>query len=130
MALVFMEGWQLECCGERFTVGDRVEWTLQPIEGRAWYSDALGSALADELAFHEEHHGGALQGHPQTAGTVTSIRAAFCRYGSQPGEDPRNRYPIAGTGRLERIERADPTDLLARVPSDDQFVGLVIDLDT
>ncbi len=129
MALVWMDDWQFECCGEPFAVGDRVEWLLLPIQDREWFADALGPELAEELDLHEEHHGGEPEGHPRTTGTVTSIRAAFCRSGPRAGGDPGTHYPIPGTGRVESLRRADRGVIPPCDPLGEQFVGFLVDLD-
>lgn len=125
MVRVFMDEWQFECCGESFAVGDRVEWLLVPVEDRGWFTDLLGSELAEELDFREEHHGGAPEGSVPTAGTVGSIRAAFQRYVPRLKGD-RTRYVIPGVSRLDWLDRAEiPAD-----DKDERFVGFLVELET
>ena len=62
---IYYEAWQLQCCGEPFSVGDNVEWTcIMPKE----YKNAHGVIID----FEEEHHGFATH---RIIGTITKIIA-------------------------------------------------------
>jgi hypothetical protein len=37
----YVDGWQLECCGDPFAVGDEVEWTLTLVPGHAMRQELL-----------------------------------------------------------------------------------------
>ena len=49
---IFYESWQMQCCGEAFSVGDRVEWT-----GELPFEHPVADGLI--IDFVEEHHGSA-----------------------------------------------------------------------
>jgi hypothetical protein len=73
---IWMAGWQLQCCGEPFSVGETVEWTLAPVSDRDPLILAMGHDLAETVTHNEDHHGLLLpEGSPRTAGHVRSIRA-------------------------------------------------------
>ena len=74
-----MEGWQIQCCGDPFEVGDSISWcTVRPDDKLPFLSKKLG-ARAAEVTEYEEHH--VVEGPTQTCvGTVRSIEAAFCIY--------------------------------------------------
>jgi len=38
---VYVDGWQLECCGDPFAVGDEVEWTLTLVPGHPMRQELL-----------------------------------------------------------------------------------------
>jgi uncharacterized protein DUF6578 len=92
---VFYEGWQMECCGDPFTVGDRVEWTLvvrfevEPWSPRTtgvevdlhveWYGDTPIVRLADLVACVDPD---AVKPGPQT------IAFAEDHHGDVPGDFP------------------------------------------
>lgn len=60
---IYYESWQLQCCGDPFSVGDIIEWTcVMPTE----YKNAHGIILD----FEEEHHGFATH---SITGTVSKI---------------------------------------------------------
>ena len=62
---IYYESWQLQCCGDPFSVGDTVEWTcIMPTE----YKNAHGIILD----FEEEHHGFATH---RIKGIVSNILA-------------------------------------------------------
>src|ERR1700761_1410621 len=93
---VWVDGWQLQCCGEPFAVGSRVSWTLAPAP-REGAAVLLGDTVTVDGA--EEHHGGVPDDAPVTAGTVTGISAAT-RPLSGSGE-------AAGPLAIQRVRRAD-----------------------
>lgn len=62
---IFYESWQMQCCGNAFAIGDKVEWTCSmPKE----YKNAHGIILD----FEEDHHGFATH---SIIGTITKILA-------------------------------------------------------
>lgn len=67
---LYYESWQLQCCGDPFAVGDKVDWTCaMPTE----YKNAHGIILD----FEEEHHGFATH---SISGTVAQIIAERSEY--------------------------------------------------
>jgi hypothetical protein len=70
--LVWVDAWQMQCCGEPFRVGARVTWTL-----RAPDNDRLAMILGPDVKVDaaEEHHGGVPEDAPRTTGTVRGIQA-------------------------------------------------------
>ncbi|TDD63011.1 hypothetical protein E1263_01500 [Kribbella antibiotica] len=103
--LVWVDGWQMECCGEPFTVGSRVEWTLYEVSSRDWLDSVLGEEFAEEVTHGEEHHGGAADGAPTTVGLVRRIRAVVSKVGV--GQLGAGATPIPATGRLVDVTDAD-----------------------
>ena len=90
---VYYESWQLQCCGQPFAVGDKVEWTgILPNE----YKNAHG-ILID---FEEEHHGFATLG---ITGTVTKIISERSRF--KKGE--REASYVKANCLHEELDRAD-----------------------
>jgi hypothetical protein len=84
---VWMADWQMQCCGELFSVGATVEWTLAPVGDRGAIALAMGLELAETVTHQEDHHRLLLpENAPRTAGTVRSIRAIHGRYGRAQGE--------------------------------------------
>jgi hypothetical protein len=121
-----MSAWQMQCCGEPFGVGSRVRWTLASV---GEYRDFLGAFMGDELAgtvaHREEHHGGAPVGTPATEGVVASIRAVWCRFGSD-SDRPHDLNPDAGSATVLPMESADgwnPDE------GESRFVGYIVELD-
>lgn len=55
---VWVEAWQIQCCGDAFEVGSKVEWTLCEQSDRDWLTSVLGDEFAREITYSEEHHGG------------------------------------------------------------------------
>lgn len=103
MLTVWVDDWQVQCCGEPFAVGQRVTWTLGPVD-RACPRAVLGEELAATLTHREDHHGGLPDDTPATTATLRSIRAASCRY-EVPAAGPRR--PVAGSATLQWRHAAD-----------------------
>src|SRR5918994_8011282 len=104
--VVWVDSWQMQCCGARFSVGGQVEWTLTDAD-HDWLNSVLGPQGPRSVDVAEEHHGGVADDAPVTAGTVTSIDAVRCAFAPAPGGDNRHLYPVPGSGRLEAVMSAD-----------------------
>ena len=74
---IYYESWQLQCCGDPFSVGEKVEWTCAE-PGEFKYAHGL------PLDFFEEHHGD--DTHLVT-GTITRII-------SERSETPKSEKPV------------------------------------
>ena len=130
MALIWYDGWQMECCGDPFAIGDVVEWTLDDHPDVAWLGAAVGDELARQIAYAEEHHEDGGPGTTRRArGEVRTIRCAFCDFGRIVDGDDAS-HPVPGTAALVAADRVDGTEgrgerrELAR-----RFIGYVVELD-
>ncbi len=56
MALVWYSAWQMQCCGQPFSVNDRVEWNLAEDPDVDWLEAAIGLDLAVHVTHQEDHH--------------------------------------------------------------------------
>ena len=104
--VVWVDAWQMQCCGVPFSVGGEVTWALSDEPDRAWLANAVGSAVADSVTHVEQHHGGLPEPCPMTTGRVVAIRSALCRYAPAVADD-RTLVPVAGSVRLRDVTRAD-----------------------
>lgn len=97
-----MDDWQLECCGEPFSIGDRVSWTVV-VPDAGYLSDVLGEE-ADDIGYAEEHHSDSTDLQTIT-GVVRLIQAMHCRF--LPSQDnPRLLCREAGSGVLVVVDMA------------------------
>ncbi len=120
---IWVDGWQMQCCGELFAIGSSVRWTTCAPDG-----DYLATFLGDEEAqvdAAEEHHSGDAEELEEVSGTVTAIAALFGRYAPLPGS-PNMLFPSLGSGVL--FAREEATGWEEEVESM-QFVGYVVELD-
>ncbi|MFL6072378.1 MAG: DUF6578 domain-containing protein [Mycobacteriales bacterium] len=103
--IVWVDDWQLQCCGTPFGRGDRVTWRVQ-LADTEWLGEVFGPRLPDPPLYAEEHHGGA-SGRERTtaAGTVRSIDAVSCRFA--PREAGGLSYPVYDSAVLEPVAEAD-----------------------
>ncbi len=53
---VWVDDWQMQCCGAPFSVGDEVSWTLREPD-TAWLEAVLDKDVAGGIGGAEEHHG-------------------------------------------------------------------------
>jgi hypothetical protein len=81
--IIWMDGWEFECCGEPFEVGSPVRWMLGVVDraGKERVAALLGEAEASRLTHYETHHGP----HDDevltyATGTVAAITAVYQSY--------------------------------------------------
>jgi hypothetical protein len=102
---IWVDDWQIQCCGESFTPGDVVSWHLLEVDPED-YVDLVGSDRASEIDFCEEHHGREDE-HAPTRLQVLTITEVHCRY-EVPSDSPSNvRCPVPGTTKLVPVREAD-----------------------
>jgi hypothetical protein len=114
--VVWVDAWQMQCCGEPFAVGDRVGWTLRDLPRGRLLDDVVGSEVAARITHAEEHHGGVPEDAPVVLGTVRSILAAHACFVRETSWVP---------GELKTVRSADGTDEVSGL----SFHGSVVDLD-
>lgn len=118
---IWVDDWQIQCCGQSFAPGDVVSWTLLEADPED-YADVVGSERADEIDFREEHHGQE-EGHAATLVEVVSIAEVHCRYGVPPGATEKVNYPVPGTTVLVPVKDADGW---AKARPDVSFAGYLV----
>jgi hypothetical protein len=119
---VWVDSWQMQCCGEPFHVGSEISWTLRARDLR-WLEGSLGRGQTADAA--EEHHGGVPEGTEPTRGTVTGIKAVHCRFAAKAGGGSGIFYPVQGSAVLADVESADGW-IADR--DDERFVGYLVKL--
>ncbi len=75
---IWVDAWQMQCCGEPFRLGSQVAWTLCHA-GQGWLEVVLGAEAPRAVDAAEEHHGGIPEDTEPIRGTVTRISAVHCR---------------------------------------------------
>lgn len=122
--VVWVSGWEMECCGHRFEVGGMVSWTLSSKVDVDYLQTVLGRDEAGTVTSSYDHHGSD-EHAVQTQGVVESIRAVYCRFAPRPGGPSMTRYPVEGTGDCEKRRSAHGWEP-GREARD--FVGYVVEL--
>ena len=116
---MWINGWEMQCCGDPFRVGDRAEFTTTTDVDREFLSAVVGGERAVALTDCEDRHGLVRGSMSTVAGTVLSIEAVSCRYELRKGA----MYPVPGTTRLAwRDEATGWEPEVAEV----RFVGYVV----
>jgi hypothetical protein len=124
--MVWVDDWQMQCCGEPFAVGQEVVWTLSAAVDAGWLSTVLGPETAREIAYREEHHGRLPDDTPETRGRIVGIQAARCRFDPVPDGDGRTLHPVPGSGEVQEVPEADGWEPES---GDLAFVGYLVTLD-
>jgi hypothetical protein len=122
---VWVDSWQMQCCGQPFHLGSQVTWTLGNA-GTEWIDAMLGAQLQRPVDAAEEHHGGVPEDTVPTQGKVVRIAAIHCRYAPQSDSGPRNLYPVPGSGVLTDVESANGW---TADRGDERFVGYLVQLE-
>ncbi|WP_418957964.1 DUF6578 domain-containing protein [Streptomyces tritici] len=101
---VWVDDWQMQCCGESFGPGDVVSWELIEADPED-YADLVGDEVAAGIGFREEHHGQGA-GDAPVALEVVGVDEVHCRYevSSRGGGVSE---PVPGTTEFVPVERAD-----------------------
>jgi hypothetical protein len=122
---VWVDSWQMQCCGVPFHVGSQVAWTLGPADSN-WLEGLLSPHARQRVDAAEEHHGGLPDDAEATLGIVTGIAAVHCRFESSPGSGPATFHPVPSSGVLTDIESAD-----GWTPdrAEERFAGYLVRLD-
>ena len=120
---LWVDAWQMQCCGEPFRLGSQVAWTVGEADPK-WLGAVLGAEMSPGVDGAEEHHGGIPEDTEPTKGVVTGISAVHCRYAPRPG-DARALYPVPGSGVLTDVDSADGW-IADR--GEERFVGYVVRL--
>jgi uncharacterized protein DUF6578 len=103
--VVWVDDWQLDCCGDSFAVGDVVNWTVIDEPGPTVLIDGFG-ADPPHVDCAEEHHGGVPEGTPPIRGVVKSIRAVHSRTAPSKGHSRVNEV-VPGSAIVTRVRGVD-----------------------
>ena len=128
MLRVWVDGWQVQCCGEPFAVGDTVRWTLVERAFDDVLTDRHGRREEVRLTHAEEHHGDVPDDAPLTEGRVSRVLAVSFAYAQVPGQAPGTLSSVPGSGRTEQLWRVDGWESEVQAAGR-QFAGYVVDLD-
>jgi uncharacterized protein DUF6578 len=120
---VWVDSWQMQCCGEPFQVGSQIAWTLRSADS-GFLHGLLGPHAQPAADAAEDHHGGVPEGTVPTSGTVTGIAAVHCRFATAPG-DQRTLYPVPGSGSLTVVRSADGR---TADRDDEKLMGYLVEL--
>lgn len=121
--IVWVDDWQMQCCGHPFGIGGVVSWTLAPTIDRDFLSLVLGPD-AEAVTDAEEHHSDSTT-LSSIDGVVAGLEAVYCRYNGSSGSD--RGPPIARSAvrrRRDRVDGWEPDD------GDLRFVGYLVEVDT
>lgn len=102
--IVVYEGWEMECCGTPFKIGDSISWPVFDADDPT----ALDHMGVDHVDYYEEHHSGEPDNDMsplyRLTGTVASIRLLYCRY---ERESKRSKFMIPVEGKLVDSDNAE-----------------------
>ncbi|NED10363.1 DUF6578 domain-containing protein [Streptomyces sp. SID9124] len=119
---IWVDDWQMQCCGAPFAAGDVVSWALLEVDPED-YVELVGEGRAEGIDFCEEHHGRE-EGVPQVPLEVVSVVEVHCRYGMLPGAADRVSGPVPGTTELVPV--AGAADGRAKAREGVTFAGYLV----
>lgn len=122
---MWIDDWQMQCCGTPFAVNSRVSWSTIPVDDHSWYAQFLDPDVAAAITDREEHHSDASRLN-QLARLVREIDAVFCRY----QDDNSAALPVGGSGELEPRSTADGWEDDDALGIGRSFVGYLVTVDT
>jgi hypothetical protein len=98
--LVWVHGFEMQCCGAPFAIGKAVSWTTTSGVDLEFLSPVLGDDLAASITASVDNHAGADGTEvttSETTGTVHSIDAVWCDYENRDNV----LHPIGGSTTIE-----------------------------
>jgi hypothetical protein len=125
---VWIDGWQMQCCGEPFQVGSVVSWNLTPVLGSSHVPSIL---IADgpQITHIENHHGPDIpDGTVLTVGTVNAIQMAFCKVAPMSDDDSSVCVPVPSSGWLSTRTSASSADGDEGEDDDTHFLGYIVEI--
>jgi hypothetical protein len=122
---VWVDEWQMQCCGAPFAVDSDVTWTVTDAVEREWLEIVIDAKTAKTIDFVQDHH--EVMGGEETelSGRVRAVSVSSCSYAPSPDEK-RAIVPVPGTGVLRAVDRADGR---ASDTKDQRFNGYVVELE-
>jgi hypothetical protein len=127
--VVWVDEWQMACCGEPFAVGASVEWSVRRDIDRRFLADAVGEELARTVTAWEEHHHEGSVRVESLHGAVSSMVAVSCRYALNSRGTVRE--PLPGTAAVVECLSTEALDEKGRLTRDPErvFLGWIVELD-
>jgi hypothetical protein len=120
--VIWIAGWEMQCCGKPFALGSSVSWPVaQRPDNQEFLTTILGPAATRVTHWYEAH-----EDPPRAAdaeGTIATIDAVYCQYASIPGRDPRYKAPVPGSLRTEARSAGDGWE---PAPDGFYFAGYVV----
>jgi hypothetical protein len=124
---VWIDDWQMQCCGDPFAIDSTVSWSTFRVTDTAWFGEFLDAEVAASITDYEERHDlGNDRTLERTSGVVRAVDAVFCRYRIVD----RVATPIAATGVLEPRSSVDGWEDEDDMGAGRSFVGYLVTLDT
>ncbi|MBP2707036.1 hypothetical protein JOL79_24940 [Microbispora sp. RL4-1S] len=125
--VVWVDDWQMQCCGKPFRVGSTVSWELQSADSER-LTEILGEQRSVKLDARQEHHDFSDRDGFQTTALVESFVAVHCRFSHRPDGESSVMYPVPGTGVVTTVDQADGQ---AEHPDKQlRFIGYIVRLRT
>jgi hypothetical protein len=124
MVRVWVDDWQMACCGTSFSVGARVTWTVSAEIDTEWLAQVVGSETAESINFIEDHHFDETAEPVTISATVAAIEAVQCDFAARPGESAS--WPVEGSDTRAPVAYAPRW-----VPDEEprRFVGWLVELE-
>ena len=131
---VWVESWQMECCGDPFAVGSTVEWALSPVSEsrRRFFTSVFGDEVGDRVTDTEERHGTGAPDEvelPVVEGVVRSIERVGWILQQRPEDLPMSEEPAIYAVPGSVVVEARPAAEAWEAETDPPRHGWLVDLD-
>lgn len=121
-AVVWVDGWQQECCGDAWALGSKVAWTVE--RSNTDYFQPLFDPPVT-IDWHEEHHAESSAGLAKLEGIVLTIQGVQFDYAPRNGDARAVLHAVPGSARLTPLSRAAGEELRW-----DCFAGYLVTVET
>lgn len=88
---VLYEGWQMQCCGAPFDVGDKIQWLVFKVDEDEIKLPVYG----EKIDYCYEAHSSDYSKLLMLSGVVKNIRALYCKY-EPSAKNPQYLIPVSG----------------------------------
>ncbi len=123
---VWVDAWQMQCCGDAFSPGSRIDWMAREVVDSEFLSAFLPEAEVTTISHAEERHADRDQGLVQVEGEARCIWAVYGAYElSTPSS--RTLVPVSASGVLE--PRNSATGWEDDSPHDKTFLGYIVEIE-
>ena len=96
---VWIDDWQIQCCGDPFKVGDTVRWTAVP-----WKSPLSDDVYEGTIDYYYENHAGKDDRVFEITGTVTAITAL---YAMMAADSVKPKWKVPVSWQSTAVDEAD-----------------------
>lgn len=120
---VWVEAWQIQCCGDPFEIGSSIQWEGLTTDGE-FLETFLGPKVAGTVTFAEERHADPDVELMSLSGRVAAVSAVFGQF-APAASNSKMLLPVEGSGVVHERKRATGWE---DEVEPQYFLGYIVDL--